>query len=234
MAAMLRVIDMGLLEYGAALELQRSLRQARIEGEAPDTLLLLEHPPTVTLGRRADPSQLLVSSDDLERRGFRVQPVERGGKATYHGPGQLVGYPIVSLRALRLSVPRFVWSLEEAMIVTLAEAGLAVERRDGYPGVWARGRKIGAIGIHLKHWVSIHGLALNVDPDLSHFETIIPCGIDDAEVTSMARELGLAPEMAEVNGLMARHLAKLLGHDGAQWIPRDALTASRRLTLRRP
>ena len=219
----LRAVDLGLAGYGETLELQRRLREARLEGQASDVLLLVEHAPTVTLGRRAEPGELLISPEELANRGFQVHRIERGGKATYHGPGQLVGYPIVSLRDLKLSVPAFVRGLEGALIAYLGELCLDAERRDDYPGVWVRGRKIAAVGVHLKRWVSIHGFALNLDPDLGHFETIIPCGIDGAEVTSVARELGWAPEMGTAKAAVVRCLTIALGFDGWEWTTRQSL-----------
>ena len=162
----LRVSDLGLIAYEEALDLQRSLREARIDGRAPDILLVLEHPPTITLGRRSRPEELLASREVLESQGVHVAEAERGGKITYHGPGQLVVYPILGLRELGLSVPRYVSILEQAMIDWLGTLGLEAARRKGLPGVWVNGRKIGAVGVHLKRWVGIHGFALNVDPDL--------------------------------------------------------------------
>ena len=157
----LSVCDLGMVDYGEALALQRAVRDRRIEGSVGDTLLLLEHPPTITLGRRTAAGDLHVDREGLRRLGFAVAEVERGGRATYHGPGQVVGYAIVSLKERGLSVPSFVALLEQTGIDYLAELGIEAGRRDGFNGVWTHGRKIGAIGVHLRRWVSLHGFALN-------------------------------------------------------------------------
>ena len=206
------VRDLGLIDYGEALALQRDLRERRLAGRASDTLLLLEHPPTLTLGRRSAAEELRAPPEALQAQGFQVHEIERGGRTTYHGPGQLVGYPIVSLRELGLGVPQFVGLLEQCVIDFLGEVGLRAERRQGFPGVWVGGRKIGAIGVHLKRWVSIHGFALNLCPDLAHFEAIVPCGIPDAEVTSVEAELGRCPPMAEAKRSMGEHFRRLFGY----------------------
>ena len=225
----LRAIDLGRMEYGAALALQRALRERRIAGEAPDTLLMVEHPPVVTLGRRAAKADLLLSRELLQAQGVAVFDVERGGRATYHGPGQIVAYPIISLRERGLSVPRYVAALEEAVIAYLATLGLEAARRAGYPGVWVRGRKIAAIGVHLRQWVSMHGVALNVSTDLAQYAAIVPCGITDAEVTSVAAEMGAAelghaPPLTEAGVGVAAALAASLGYDGVAWESAAAVT----------
>ena len=218
----LTVSDLGLAGYEEALALQRSLREARIEGRVSDSVLLLEHPPTITFGRRSRPEELLASRKVLESQGVHLAEVERGGKITYHGPGQLVGYPIVSLRDLGISVPRYVFVLEQAMIDYLEAVGLEASRRKGFPGVWVKGRKIGAVGVHLKRWVSIHGFALNVAPDLGPFQAIVPCGIDDAEVTSVAAELGQVLSIGDAKLAVADSLRVRLGHVRLEWRPIEA------------
>lgn len=227
----LRAIDLGLMEYGEALALQRRLREQRIAGQAPDTLLMVEHPPVVTLGRRTASGDILLSREILQEQGVTVFDVERGGRATYHGPGQLVAYPIVSLRQRGLSVPRYVAALEQALIDYLATLGLAAARRTGYPGVWVRGRKVAAIGVHLRQWVSMHGVALNLSTDLSQYAAIVPCGIIDAEVTSVAAEMGAAelgamPSLADARIAVAATLALALGYDGVGWESAASLTTS--------
>ncbi|MSQ24866.1 MAG: lipoyl(octanoyl) transferase LipB [Dehalococcoidia bacterium] len=217
------------MEYGAALALQRSLREQRIAGEAPDTLLLVEHPAVVTLGRRTAAGDLLMSRELLQTQGVAVFDVERGGRATFHGPGQLVAYPIISLRERGLSVPRYVAALEEAVIEYLGTLGLEAARRPGYPGVWVRGRKIAAIGVHLRQWVSMHGVALNLSTDLAQYAAIVPCGITDAEVTSVAAEmgsaeLGNAPPLSAAGVGVAAALAASLRYDGVEWARMEALT----------
>jgi lipoate-protein ligase B len=213
----LRVTPLGLVPYGEALALQRETREARLAGRAGDTLLLVEHPPTVTLGRRSVPGELVGGRQALAAMGVELFEIERGGKTTYHGPGQLVGYPIVSVRELGISVPRYVALLEQTLVDYLGGLGLQAGRRPGFPGVWVAGRKIGAIGVHLKRWVTMHGFALNLDPDLRHFDAIVPCGIEDAQVTSVAAELGRAPPMAEAYRGVAACFQRAFGYDAVEW-----------------
>lgn len=225
MADRLSVCDLGLVDYGEALAQQRALRERRLEGSVGDTLLLLEHPPTITLGRRTAEGDLHVDREGLRRLGFAVAEVERGGRATYHGPGQVVGYAVVSLKERGLSVPSFVALLEQTGIDYLAGLGIEAGRRDGFNGVWTNGRKIGAIGVHLRRWVSLHGFALNVDPDLRHYDAIVPCGITDAEATSVRRELGSAPPMSEAKRGVAAAFAQAFGYAGVDWVGIEALSA---------
>jgi lipoyl(octanoyl) transferase len=183
----LEVIEAGLVPYHEALEWQRSLAQARIDGRlAHDVLLLLEHPAVVTLGRGSHAAHLLRSD------GVEVVEVERGGDVTYHGPGQLVGYPILDLTRHRQDLHWYLRTLEQALIVALADLGLPAERRAGYTGVWTQGgsRKIASIGVHVRQWVTWHGFALNVTTDLSGFDRIVACGIPGVVMTSVERELG--------------------------------------------
>ena len=180
-----QVVEAGRVPYREALEWQRALAQARIDGHLEeDLLLLLEHPPVVTLGRIARAAHLLLPD------GVDVFEVERGGDVTFHGPGQLVGYPILDLRGHRQDLHWYLRTLEDALIVALAELGIPAERRAGYTGAWTRGRKIASIGVHVKQWVTWHGFALNVTTDLSQFERIVPCGIPGVEMTSVQRETG--------------------------------------------
>jgi lipoyl(octanoyl) transferase len=181
------VIEAGQVEYHEALAWQRELARARIEGRLDhDVLLLLEHPPVLTVGRGAREGHLLDGS------GMPVVEVERGGDVTYHGPGQLVGYPILDLTQYRADVHWYLRAIEQALIIALAELAIAAERRAGYTGVWTRGgtRKIASIGVHVKRWVTSHGFALNVSTDLSQFGRIVPCGIRGVEMTSIEREEG--------------------------------------------
>jgi lipoyl(octanoyl) transferase len=192
----LRVEWLGRVEYRNAWALQHQRVAARAADEIPDTLLLLEHPAVLTLGRRGDPSHVLASPQELARRGIELIEVERGGEVTYHGPGQLVAYPIVKLAASRLLVRPFVRALEAAMADTAAHYGVRAGRRDGYPGCWVdlpdgtRPRKLGAIGLRVERGVSYHGIALNVTTDLDDFELIDPCGLPGIDATSIAREAG--------------------------------------------
>jgi lipoyl(octanoyl) transferase len=181
-----QVVEAGRIPYREALDWQRALAQARIDGRLEeDLLLLLEHPPVVTLGRTARGAHLLRPD------GVDVLEVERGGDVTFHGPGQLVGYPILDLRGYRQDLHWYLRTLEDALIVALAQLGIAAERNAGYTGVWTRdGRKIASIGIHVKQWVTWHGFALNVTTDLSEFERIVACGIPGVVMTSVERERG--------------------------------------------
>jgi lipoyl(octanoyl) transferase len=189
-SARLLVWDLGRRSYGETLEQQRDLCRQRIAGDlADDLLLLVEHEPVITLGRGTRGTSLPIPIDELRQRGVSVREVERGGDVTYHGPGQLVGYPIVDLRRHREDLHWYLRQLEAGLIRALGRLGIESERRPGLTGVWTRGRKIASIGIHVKQWVAFHGFALNVSTDLSAFDLIVPCGIPDVVMTSVAREL---------------------------------------------
>ena len=181
----LEVIQAGVVPYAEALEWQRGLAQARIERRIPhDLLLLLEHPPVVTMGRTSQATHL------LEAAGVEVFEVERGGDVTFHGPGQLVGYPIIDLTGYKQDLHWYLRTLEQALIGALEILGIPTERNPGYTGVWTKGRKIASIGIHVKQWVTWHGFALNVTTDLAHFDRIVPCGIPGVVMTSVEKERG--------------------------------------------
>ena len=172
------------------MTLQRRLAEDRLSGKlATDLLLLCEHPPVITLGRGTKPSSLPLDIESLRRRGIEVFEVERGGDVTYHGPGQLVGYPIFHLGQHKQDLHWYLRQLEEVLIVALREFGIAAERNVGYTGVWTGGRKIASIGVHAKQWVTWHGFALNVTTDLSAFDLIVPCGIPGVIMTSVAADL---------------------------------------------
>ena len=181
----LEVVQAGLVPYAEALEWQRRLADDRIAGRLPhDLLLLLEHPPVLTLGRNSH------STNVLRPDGVDVFEVERGGDVTFHGPGQLVGYPILDLRQHRQDLHWYLRTLEQALIDGLNELGIPAERNSGWTGVWTRGRKIASIGIHVKQWVTWHGFALNVTTDLGWFDRIVPCGIPGVVMTSVEKEAG--------------------------------------------
>ena len=183
------MVSLGLTPYEEALELQRALARERISGAIPeDMLLLVEHPPVVTMGRSAKASNLISSSDYLASKGVELFEVERGGDVTFHGPGQLVGYPIIDLKRHRQDLHWFLRQVEEALIRTLAAYSIPGERSPGYTGVWTNGRKIASIGVHTRDWVTWHGFALNVTTDLSYFDLIVPCGIDGVTMTSIESE----------------------------------------------
>lgn len=189
MSARLRVRDLGRRGYREVLELQRDLCRRRAEGEvAEDTLLLVEHEPVVTLGRGTRPGSLPIPPGELERRGIPVVEVERGGDVTYHGPGQLVGYPIVDLREHRQDLHWYLRTLEDGLCLALDRLGIEAGRTPGLTGVWTAGRKIASIGIHVRQWVTFHGFALNVTTELTPFDLIVPCGIQNVVMTSVAEE----------------------------------------------
>ena len=203
--AEMRVEWLGRMEYRAAWEVQRKRAAQRLAGEIPDTLLLLEHPPTLTLGRAADRSHIVATVERLEREGVAVVESDRGGDVTYHGPGQLVGYPIFNLRDAphQPDLHRYVRDIEETMIRAVAAFGVSAGRFPGYPGVWTgldtpHPVKIAALGIRLSRWITQHGFALNVQTDLSHFDLIVPCGIHDYGVTSLSRLLGRSVTLPDV------------------------------------
>lgn len=191
MSADLRIVGLGRMAYDEALNLQRTLAQQRIAGAIRDDLLLLvEHPPVITVGRSFKPEHLATPRELLAARGIEVFEIERGGDVTYHGPGQLVGYPIYRLTEHREDLHWYLRQLEEALIRSLAALGITAGRNPPHTGVWIdRARKIASIGIHVKQWVTWHGFALNVTTDLSYFDLIVPCGIPQVRMTSVQREL---------------------------------------------
>jgi lipoyl(octanoyl) transferase len=197
--AAIEVVHLGRLRYADAMARMEARAAERTAGTAPDTLFLLEHEPVITMGRRADTTNILRSPEQLQALGVEVHETGRGGDVTYHGPGQLVAYPVFDLRPERQDVRRYVSDLEEAMIRTVARWGIRADRVPKLNGTWVDGqRKIGAVGVRISRWVTTHGLALNVNTDLDAFSVIVPCGIRDRAVTSMARELGRPVPMSEV------------------------------------
>jgi lipoyl(octanoyl) transferase len=209
----LRVIRAGRLSFPEALAWQQTLEVRRISGEIPDTALCLEHPPVITLGHRGDAAHVLASRELLAAQGIEVHRTTRGGDVTYHGPGQLVLYPVTDLMGLRLTVAGFVNALEETMVRTARDFGVEATRVQGKPGVFVGHDKIGAVGIHLSRGVTTHGLAFNVDPNLSHFELILPCGLRENGVTSLRRELGSDDphRLGAAQASLIRHLGEVLG-----------------------
>ncbi len=204
---------LGRVDYQAGLDLQAGLVEDRRAGRIGDTLLLLEHPPVITLGvkTRLGPKHIIASDEELARQGVTVHETGRGGDVTYHGPGQLVGYPIFDLKPDRCDVHKYVRDLEEVLILALREFGIDGVRVKGLSGVWVgpegKERKIAAIGVRISRWVTSHGFALNVATDLRHFQLIVPCGISDRGVTSMEAELGQLVPMAEVEDAITRAVA---------------------------
>jgi lipoyl(octanoyl) transferase len=210
----LEILKPGLLDYAAALAMQEERRSRRASGSRPDALILLEHPPVLTLGRRADPANVLASPEELERRGVALRAINRGGDVTFHGPGQLVGYPILALGALGLGVKDYVVALEEALVRLLREDyGIAAGREEGkFTGVWTDAGKVAAIGVGVSGGVTIHGFALNANVDLSWFKLINPCGIADRPVASMRLILGREVDMAALADLAALRVSEALGY----------------------
>jgi len=212
----LDIIDLGRIAYRDALKIQNTLLGKRQREEIQDTLLLLEHEPVITLGKRAENKDLLTPQDILESRGIDVVWIDRGGQATFHGPGQLVGYPIIHLRNHERKLKRFVHNLEEVIIRLLDEKyGLEAHTEKDYVGVWIENRKAAAIGISVHQKVTMHGFALNVNTDLDFFSHIVPCGIrsDQRGITSISRELGRVVEVNEVMHAIIPLFTSIYGYD---------------------
>ncbi len=204
----LHVRYMGRLSYADGLRVQRDLAEQRKQGLIEDTLLLLEHEPVVTLGRNGDRTSIKGSEASFLRAGVELVESDRGGDATYHGPGQVIGYAVIDLKPDRKDIRRYVRTLEEVMIKTLSQYGLEAGRVDGAPGAWLFGpdRKMGAIGARVSRWVTHHGFALNVNTNLDHFDLIVPCGLHDKGVTSLSQELGRRLSMIEVMERLAEQM----------------------------
>jgi lipoyl(octanoyl) transferase len=220
----------GLFPYEEARALQRRIESARQADRVPDVLLLLEHPPVYTKGRRAEPGELGMGEDWYRAQGIEVCETDRGGRVTYHGPGQLVGYPILSLKSYGDNVHDYVHRLERLMIDSLAACGVEAEVIDGLTGVWVggrppEGRKIGSIGVHVSRGVTTHGFAVNVNNDLQPFEWIVPCGIDGCRMTSVCRELGAEQDMEAYMEIVARRFGEIF--------QRQPLPAGDRLSTKR-
>lgn len=208
----LRVLQLGTVPYAEGLELQADLVAERRAGAVPDTLVLLEHPHVITLGSSSDPAHVLVDDQERSRLGIELFEAGRGGDVTYHGPGQLVAYPILDLKPDRKDLHRYLRDLETVLIGVAADYGIEAERSEAGTGVWTAGGKLAAIGIRVSSgWITSHGIALNVRSDLSYFDTIVPCGIAEGGVTSLERELGSAPEPPDVVERFVRHFASVFG-----------------------
>ena len=222
------VADLDLIDYPSAVVLQRDLHQRVVIGELPALLLLLQHPHVYTLGRRGSDSDILVSPDTIHELGADVYHTDRGGEATYHGLGQLVGYPILDLRAAGLGPLTYVRALERIIISTLAELGIHATFEDRPTGVWVDDAKIAAIGVRVSRGVTMHGFALNVNPDLSYFNHIVPCGMPDASVTSIA-EQGVDLSVSGVIEVLTTHFAHVLNfsvtHTTLEALTEEAPTA---------
>ena len=209
----LEVRHLGVVPYADALELQRALVEERRAGRVPDLLLLLEHPHVITMGakREASRSHLVATPERLAERGVELHESGRGGDITYHGPGQLVGYPILDLRPDRCDVHKYVRDLEEVMIRSAADFGLTAGRIGGLTGAWVGADKLGAIGVRISRWITSHGFAFNVMTDLDYFKLIIPCGITSGGVTSLSRATGRAVRMTDARAAIATRFGDVFG-----------------------
>jgi lipoyl(octanoyl) transferase len=224
------IVDLGLIGYAEACELQKRIVAARKAGAIDDVLLFCEHPHVITLGRSGNRANLLASENVLRQKGVAYFESTRGGDITYHGPGQIVGYPILNLGAIRRDVVWYVRTLEEAMIRATAELGIAACREPGKTGIWVNARvrastqssqsapgkeetaeKLAAIGVHISRWFTSHGFAYNVATDLRYFEMIVPCGIADRKATSLEKLLGRNVSLAEIKPLLAKHVGQVFG-----------------------
>lgn len=212
---------LGRISWRDAFARQTDLARARARGEIGDTVLLLEHDAVYTLGRRAKDEEVLLDEQALRARGIDVEHTDRGGRVTYHGPGQLVGYPIIDLGPTG-DLVAYVRRLETVLIDTCAAFGVTAERVDGITGAWVGRDKIGAIGVHVSRGITTHGFALNIDPDLTAFTGIIPCGIVDRGVTSVRAQVGSAPTVRDAATTAAEHLARALGRDLTWAVPAHA------------
>lgn len=219
------VIKTGLTNYGEAWQWQREIWQARTEGAIEDVLILTEHPPTYTIGRAGGDGHLLADEEELRRKGVAVFRSDRGGDITYHGPGQLVGYPILDLSVLYRDVHRYLRDLEEVIIMTVAEFGLEAIRVSGLTGVWVGNRKLASIGVKVSRWVTMHGFALNVSTDMDFFTNIVPCGIFGKEMVSMAELLGNGLSVSSVADVLAKKFGLLFQRDMEEVAP-DLLRGS--------
>jgi lipoyl(octanoyl) transferase len=208
----LAVVELGRRDYRSVLALQEETHAKRVRGEIPDTLLLLEHDPVITLGRGAKQEHVLASPERLAALGIELHEIGRGGDVTYHGPGQLVGYPIIDLRPDRCDVRRYVRDLERVMIQVATSYGVAAQRVEGVTGAFCEDRKFGALGVRISRWVTMHGFAINVSTDLNAFQLIVPCGLAETPVTSLARESGRELAMPEVMVRTAATFAELFGY----------------------
>jgi len=203
------IVDLGHARYLQVLDLQRTLVQLRHEKSIPDTLLLVEHEPVITLGRRGNTDNILSTTEVLASQGIQIYRVERGGDVTYHGPGQVVGYPIIHLGQRKLGIRMFVELLEETVILTLADFDIEGRREPQHRGVWVGNLKVAALGVAVRRWVSFHGIALNVSPHMDHYCHINPCELGHERVTSMANLLGKPPNLAVVTQKLARKFVQL-------------------------
>ncbi len=206
-----KVLRLGIVDYKKAYELQKNLLKEKIDGSSSDYLILLQHNPVITIGRNGNNRNILVSESLLKLNGIELFEIERGGDVTYHGPGQITGYPILDLHHFKKDVHWYIRSLEEVIIRVLSKYGITGKRVAKYTGVWVGDEKIAAIGVAIKHWITFHGFAFNVCPDLSHFKLINPCGITDRGITSLEKILGYKVELEEVEQIIISNFMDMFG-----------------------
>lgn len=218
--------DLGFIDYKEAWDLQNNIHEDRVAGKINDYLFLLEHPNTYTLGKTADRSHLVGSEDFLKEKNISIYDIDRGGDITYHGPGQVVGYPIINLKDWHQDTHKYLRALEEVIIRVCFEFGLVGRRDPKYTGVWIDESKIAAIGIKVSRWVTMHGFAFNVNTDLSLFNGIIPCGIADKSVTSLSKEVNNKIEIDNVKSLLLKHFKEVFGYNSIESILRKELLKS--------
>jgi len=207
----MNVVDLGTKDYKLVWDMQKVIHEKRIRNEVDDTLLLVEHEPVITMGRSGNAQHLLLSQELLRKRGVAYYEIERGGDITFHGPGQLVGYPILNIKHGLAGIRPYIERLEEVIIAVLADFGILATTKDKMIGVWTESGKICSIGVAVKRWVSFHGFALNVNTDLSFFDLIVPCGIKSVTMTSMQEILRTPTEMSDVKEKVKEHFSALFG-----------------------
>ena len=215
--------DLGFIDYKEAWDLQKGISENRFNKKVNDVFFLLEHPHTYTLGKVAERKNLVCSEEYLDKNKISVYDIDRGGDITYHGPGQIVGYPIIDLNEWQKDTHKYLRALEEVIILTCVHYGLKCGREPKYTGVWIEDRKIAAIGIKVSRWITMHGFAFNINTDLSLFSGIIPCGISDKDVTSLNRELGRKIEINEVKTLLVSNFKEVFGYDIVTNLPKEEL-----------
>ena len=220
----LTYFNLDFIDYEEAWKLQHELLQLRKDKQITDVFLQLEHPHTYTLGKTADKNNLIGSKEYLEEKKISVFEIDRGGDITYHGPGQVVGYSVISLSDWQKDTHKYLRALEEVIILTCREYGLETGRKDRYTGVWIENRKIAAIGIKISNWISMHGFAFNVNTDLQLYDGIIPCGISDKEVTSLAKELGKEIEIEIVKEKLLKNFTEVFQYDKVEVLQKKDLT----------
>jgi lipoate-protein ligase B len=215
--------DLANIDYQEAWDLQKNIFELRYKKEIPDVLFLLEHPHTYTLGRIADKAHLIGSQEYLHQNNISVYDIDRGGDITYHGPGQIVGYPIIDLNLWQKDTHKYLRGLEEIIINTCSQYGITAERDTEHTGVWIGNRKIAAIGIKVSRWITMHGFAFNINSDLSFFNGIVPCGIFNKEVTSLNKELNRNVDLSEVKELLVNNFMQFFGYNSMHTLPKEEI-----------